>query len=65
MNSTKFFKGGTVMDSTNNVCMAVDAEVLVKVFLKLLNNEGLINNKTYLTAKNELKKGENGYVDQQ
>ncbi|MBO5031660.1 MAG: hypothetical protein J6D08_07215 [Lachnospiraceae bacterium] len=51
------------MDSTNNVCMAVDAEVLVKVFLKLLNNEGLINNKTYLTAKNELKKGENGYVD--
>ena len=51
------------MDGTNNVCMAVDAEVLVKVFLKLLNNEGLINNKTYLTAKKELEKGENTYVD--
>ena len=43
--------------------MAVDAEVLIKVFLKLLNNEGLINNKTYLTAENELKKGENGHVN--
>lgn len=64
MNSTKFFKGGTViMDSTNNVCMAVDAEVLVKVFLKLLNDEGLINNKTYLEAENELEEGEQAYVD--
>ena len=52
-----------MMDGTNNVCMAVDAEVLVKVCLKLLNNEGLINNKTYLTAKKELEKGESTYVD--
>ena len=51
------------MDSTNNVCMAVDAVVLVKVFLKILNNEGLINNKTYIKAEDELKKGENGHVN--
>ena len=53
------------MDGTNNTTMAVDVEVLIKVFLKLLNNEGLINNKTYLTAENELKKGENGHVNMQ
>lgn len=64
MNSTKSFKGGTVnMDGTNNITMAVDAEVLIKVFLKLLNNEGLINNKTYIKAEDELKKGENGHVN--
>lgn len=51
------------MDGTNNVQMAVDAAVLIKVFLKILNNEGLINNKTYLLAEDELKKGENGYVN--
>ena len=53
------------MDGANNIAMAVDTEVLLKVFLKLLNNEGLINNKTYLTAEDELKKGENGYVNMQ
>jgi hypothetical protein len=51
------------MDSTNGACMAVDTIALVKVFLKLLNNEGLINNKTYLAAEDELKKGEMVYVD--
>lgn len=51
------------MDGTNNVCMTVDAEVLAKVFLKVLNNEGFINNKTYLAAEDELKKGEEIYVD--
>ena len=48
-------KGGTViMDGTN---------ILVKLFLKMLNNENLINNKTYLAAEAEVKKGENTYVD--
>ena len=36
------------MDGTNNITMAVDAEVLIKVFLKLLNNEGLINKIPYI-----------------
>lgn len=52
------------MDGTNNVCMAVDAEVLIRVFLKALNRENLINNKTYLEAVDVLERGgvEN-YVD--
>lgn len=57
-------KGGTViMDCTNNVTMSVDTDILVKLFLKMLNNENLINNKTYLAAEAEVKKGENTYVD--
>lgn len=57
-------KGGTViMDVTNNVTMSVDTDILVKLFLKMLNNENLINNKTYLAAEAEVKKGENTYVD--
>lgn len=51
------------MDSTNKITMAVDAEILTKVFLKVLNNEGLINNKTYIKAEDELKKGGNGHVN--
>lgn len=65
MNSTKFLGGTVIMDGADNITMAVDAEVLVRVFLKLLNNEGLINNKTYLTAEDELRKGENGHVNMQ
>ena len=57
-------KGGTViMDGTNNVTMSVDTDILVKLFLKMLNNENLINNKTYLAAEAEVKKGEKTYVD--
>lgn len=51
------------MDGTNNVTMSVDTDILVKLFLKMLNNENLINNKTYLAAEAEVKKGENTYVD--
>lgn len=58
-------KGGTViMDGSNNVTVSVDTDILVKLFLKMLNNENLINNKTYLAAEAEVKKGENTYVDQ-
>lgn len=58
-------KGGTViMDGTNSVTMSVDTDILVKLFLKMLNNENLINNKTYLAAEAEVKKGEKTYVDQ-
>lgn len=57
-------KGGTViMDGANNVTMSVDTDILVKLFLKMLNNENLINNKTYLAAEAEVKKGEKAYVD--
>ena len=57
-------KGGTViMDDTNSVTMSVDTDILVKLFLKMLNNENLINNKTYLAAEAEVKKGEKTYVD--
>ena len=57
-------KGGTViMDGTNSVTMSVDTDILVKLFLKMLNNENLINNKTYLAAEAEVKKGEKTYVD--
>ena len=57
-------KGGTViMDGANNVTMSVDTDILVKLFLKMLNNENLINNKTYLAAEAEVKKGEKTYVD--
>lgn len=64
MNSTKFLGGTVIMDGTNNVCMAVDAEVLIRVFLKALNRENLINNKTYLEAVDVLERGEvENYVD--
>ncbi len=53
------------MNDTNELCMTVDAGALVKVFLKLLNKEGFINNKTYLAAEDKLKKGEKEYVDSQ
>ena len=57
-------KGGTViMDGTNSVTMSVDTDILVKLFLKMLNNENLINNKTYLAAEAEVKKGEKTYVN--
>lgn len=57
-------KGGTViMDGTNSVTMSVDTDILVKLFLKMLNKENLINNKTYLAAEAEVKKGEKTYVD--
>ena len=63
MNSI-LWKGGTViMDGTNSVTMSVDTDILVKLFLKMLNNENLINNKTYLAAEAEVKKGEKTYVD--
>lgn len=50
------------MDGTNSVTMSVDTDILVKLFLKMLNNENLINNKTYL-AEAEVKKGEKTYVN--
>lgn len=65
MNSINFYGGTAIMDDTNNLCMTVDAGVLVKVFLKLLNKEGFINNKTYLAAEDKLKKGEKEHVDSQ
>lgn len=46
------------MDTCQETVMVVDAEVLVKVFVKFLNNEELINNKTYLAVLEELKKGD-------
>ena len=52
------------MDGTNSVTMSVDTDILVKLFLKMLNNENLINNKTYLAAEAEGKKGEKTYVNQ-
>ena len=51
------------MDGTNSVTMSVDTDILVKLFLKMLNNENLISNKTYLAAEAEVKKGEKTYVD--
>lgn len=48
-----------------NITVAVNTEVLTKVFLTMLNREDLINNKTYLAATEKLKKegGEKKYVD--
>lgn len=50
----------------NDIGVTVDTNVLVKSFLRLLNNEGLINNKTYLAAKEEInKRGGALYVNQE
>jgi predicted nucleic acid-binding protein len=38
--------------------MVVDANALVKVFLKALNQEDLINNQTYMVAVDKLEKEE-------
>lgn len=52
------------MNGVTETCITVDAEVLVKIFLKVLNQENLINNKTYLAAVDKLEKGDKrGYVD--
>lgn len=53
------------MNSTTGSMMAIDAEVLTRVFLRLLNEEGFINNKTYLAAEAAIEKGEDNYVDKQ
>lgn len=53
------------MNSTTGGMMAIDAEVLTRVFLRLLNEEGFINNKTYLAAEAAIEKGEDNYVDKQ
>lgn len=49
--------------STENVSVAVDPDVLTKVFLTILNRENMINNSTYLAAVEKLEKGDNDYVD--
>lgn len=51
------------MDSINNVYVTIDEEVLTKIFLKMLNTEGYINNKTYLAIEKEILKGDDGNVD--
>jgi len=38
--------------------MSIDTNALIKVFIMVLNNENLINNKTYLAIVNELMEGE-------
>ena len=52
-----------IMDSINNVYVTIDEEVLTKIFLKMLNTEGYINNKTYLAIEKEILKGDDGNVD--
>lgn len=61
--SLPYYTGTVIMDGTNSVTMSVDTDILVKLFLKMLNNENLINNKTYLAAEAEVKKGEKTYVN--
>ena len=50
-----------MMDSNNVV--VIEADVLVRVFLELLNKEELINNQTYLAAVEKLGKGDEKYVN--
>lgn len=52
------------MADVNNL-VVVEADVLVSMFLKLLNNEELINNSTYLAAVKKLEKGDEKHVDTQ
>ncbi|MBO6205714.1 MAG: hypothetical protein J6O73_02130 [Lachnospiraceae bacterium] len=48
---------------TTNEVVAIQSEVLTKIFLEMLNREGLIGNNTYLNAVEENdKKGEDDYV---
>ena len=47
------------MDTYQNAVIVVDAEALIRVFVKVLNNEELITNNTYLDVLKELKKGVN------
>lgn len=42
--------------NAENITVAVNTEVLTKVFLSMLNKENLINNKTYLVAVEKLEK---------
>lgn len=46
------------MSSISEQYMEVKSEALIKGFLKTLNQENLINNKTYLEAVGKLKKGD-------
>ena len=46
------------MNDMSEMCMTVNSEVLVRGFLKVLNQECLISNKTYLEAINKLEKGD-------
>lgn len=48
-----------------NSVVVVEADVLVRIFLELLNKEELINNPTYLAALKKLGKGDGNYVDSQ
>jgi len=50
------------MTDDNNV-VVVKTDVLVNLFLKLLNDEKLINNTTYLATVKKLEKGDESYVD--
>ncbi len=49
---------------TTNEVVAIQSEVLTKIFLEMLNREGLIGNNTYLNAVEENdKKGEDDYAN--
>lgn len=53
-----YFNGGISMSSISEQYMEVKSEALIMGFLKTLNQENFINNKTYLEAVEKLKKGD-------
>lgn len=64
MNSVNLFiKGGGCSMTDDNSVVVVETDVLVKLFLKLLNDKELINNATYLATVKKLEKGDESYVD--